>query len=124
MFYLLFTALSTLWLLIALPTMFIYSLIYWWRDRDARLLLKVLAAAAGFLAGVIVVWSIVVVRYEWHLPLGETIYAAGRADIYGHEVEHFAESTLLLMLFAGNLCAIASGVAGWVIGRRRPRPAV
>jgi hypothetical protein len=81
-----------------------------------------LLLVGGFVAGLILAWSLV--PPAWHLPLLETAYAAGHADIYGHEIEHAAEQILLFVLFGGDLGAIAAAIAAWVIRKRRLRPVV
>jgi hypothetical protein len=61
----------------------------------------------GYLGGGTVLWSFV--PPEWQLSFWETLAASVNAKTYGHPVEHYAESILVLMLGACVGGAIVSG---------------
>jgi amino acid transporter len=66
------------------------------------------AILLGYIFGGILVWSFV--PSEWPLSFGETLAASVDAKTYGHPIEHYAESILVVMLFAclaGSLISVA-----------------
>jgi amino acid transporter len=61
----------------------------------------------GYIFGGILVWSFV--PSEWPLSFGETLAASVDSNTYGHPTEHYAESILVVMLFAclaGSLISV------------------
>jgi hypothetical protein len=97
-----------------------------WDDRVARdrSLQLILAAAilGGYLAGGALAWSRV--PAAWNLSFSETMAASVDAEKYGHPVEHFAESTMVLVLAgstaAGAITAVLAAIALRFL--RRPHP--
>jgi hypothetical protein len=63
----------------------------------------------GYVAAGALVWLLV--PSEWTLSFPETLAASVDAKTYGHPVEHYAESLLLVMLFA---CVLGSAVFGTI----------
>jgi hypothetical protein len=66
------------------------------------------AILLGYIFGGTLVWSFV--PSEWPLSFGETLAASVDATTYGHPIEHYAESILVVMLFAclaGALIGVA-----------------
>jgi hypothetical protein len=120
--YLLFTALTSLALIIGLPAAFLRALLDLRSKRDLSLLLRVVTVAVGFVAGMMVAWSVATIDMRWPFPLWETLRATVHSDIYGHEVEHAAESIVIFVLFGGDIGAIVATIAGWLISKRRLRP--
>ncbi len=116
-----FTILSTLTLVVALPTMLGVALIKLRRERTVVPLLRVLAVAGGLAIGLGVAWYFLVVHEGWRLSPLETAYATVHSDIYGGEIEDAAEDYLFFTLFIGNVGAILSGIAGWLATRRYDR---
>jgi hypothetical protein len=120
-FMLLFTALASFVLIIALPTMLVWGLIQLWRKHNRRPLLRSLFVAGGLAAGIAIAWYIAVAHYGWRLSPVETFYATVHSDIYGHEIEHAAEGFAFFILFLGDIGAITAGIAGWFALKHRPR---
>jgi len=115
---LMFTTLSSLALVVALPTMLGVALIELRRERNLVPLLQFLSVAGGLAIGISVAWSFLVVHEGWSLSPLETAYATVHSDIYGGEIEGAAEDFLFFTLFFGNVGAILSGIAGWLAIRR------
>jgi len=67
----------------------------------------VLSAVLGYLLAGTVIWSLTPVT--WTLSFPQTLAAAVDAQAYGHPVEHYAESLLVVMLVA---CVCGSAVLG------------
>jgi amino acid transporter len=66
------------------------------------------AILVGYILGGTLVWSFV--PSEWPLSFGETLAASVDEKTYGHPIEHYAESILVVMLFAclaGALISVA-----------------
>jgi hypothetical protein len=121
---LMFTTLSSLALVVALPTMLGVALIEFRRERNLVPLLRFLSVAGGLAIGTGVAWSFLVLHEGWSLSLLETAYATVHSDIYGGEVEGAAEDYLFFTLFFGNVGAILSGITGWLAIRRHSRLAL
>jgi len=111
---LMFTTLSSLTLVAALPTMLGVALLEFRRERDLMPLLRFLSVAGGLAIGIGVAWAFLVVHEGWSLSPLETAYATVHSDIYGGEIEGAAEDYLFFTLFFGNVGAILSGIAGWL----------
>lgn len=120
---LMFTVITSLVLVIALPTMLALSICKLLRERNIRPLLRTLSIAGGLAAGMIVAWCIIVVQYGWSLSFGETFYATVHYEIYG-ELEDAAEDYLFFTFFLGCLGAVLTGIAGWIVGKSRPKAAL
>jgi hypothetical protein len=120
-----FTIAATFHLMVLLPSMVLLALGYLctggYREKGRNLLKFAMLLAAGFLAGVFLAWLIAIVPSGWELPVWETVYAGFHSDVYGHEVEHAAEQYALFMFFVGDVCAIVTISAVWVLGKRRFR---
>jgi hypothetical protein len=121
---LVFTTLSSLTLVVALPTMLGVAVIELRRERNLVPLLQFLSVAGGLAIGIGVAWSFLVVHEGWSLSPLETAYATVHSDTYGGEVEGAAEDYLLFTLFFGNVGAVLSGIAGWLAIRRHNRLAL
>ena len=119
-----FTVLSSLTLIVALPTMLGVALITVRRERNVVPLLWFLWVAGGLAIGIGAAWYFLVVHKGWSLSPWETAYATVHSDIYGGEIEDAAEDYLFFTLFFGNVGAILSGIAGWLALRRRNRLAL
>jgi hypothetical protein len=66
------------------------------------------AILVGYILGGSLIWSFV--PSEWPLSFGETLAASVDVKTYGHPIEHYAESILVVMLFAclaGALISVA-----------------
>jgi hypothetical protein len=118
---LLFTLMSSLTLVFVLPAMLVVAVLMLRRERDFVPLLRSLSVAGGLAIGMGVAWYFVVVHEGWSLPFGETIYATVHSDIYGGDIEGAAEDYFLFTLFFGNVGAVLSGIAGWLVTRRYNR---
>jgi len=118
---LMFTTLSSLALVVALPTMLGVALMELRRERDLVPLVQFLSVAGGLAIGMGVAWSFLVVHEGWSLSPVETVYATVHSDIHGGEIEDAAEDYLFFTLFFGNVGAILSGIAGWLAIRRYNR---
>ena len=118
---LVFTVLSSLTLVVALPTMLGVALIELRRERNVVPLLRFLSVAGGLAIGMGVAWYFVVVHEGWSLSPLETAYATVHTDIYGDKIEDAAEDYLFFALLVGNVGAILSGIAGWLATRRHDR---
>ncbi len=118
-----FTIVITLHLAVLLPSMVLLALGYMstraYRQKGRGLLKFAILLSAGFSIGGFMAWLIVIAPSGWGLPIWETVYAGFHSDIYGHEVEHAAEQYALFMFFVGDACAIVTGTAVWMLGRRR-----
>jgi hypothetical protein len=119
--YLIFTVLTGFLLIVSIPAMLISALVELWRKQDNRFLLKVLTVAAGFIAGMVLAWIVAVFDMNWPLPFWETVYASGHSELYGHTVEHAAETIVLFVLFGGDLAAVATLFTLWLTGKCRVR---
>jgi hypothetical protein len=119
--YLIFTMLAGFLMIVSIPAMFILALVELWRKQDNRFLLKVLTVAAGFVAGMVLAWIVAIYDMNWPLPFWETVYAGGHSEIYGHAVEHAAETIVLFVLFGGELTAIATLISLWLTKKCRAR---
>jgi len=72
-------------------------------------------AVVGYVAAGTAVWSIV--GPEWTLSFPQTLAASVDSQTYGHAIEHYAESLLVVMLIACVLgAALLSAIA--TFGRR------
>ena len=72
-------------------------------------------AVVGYIAGGATLWLIT--PPEWTLSFPQTLAASVDSETYGHPIEHYAESLLVVMLIACALgSAVFSAVATW--GRR------
>ena len=76
------------------------------RSRRAVNLLTGSAILLGYFGGGTEIWWFV--PPEWHLSFWETLAASVNARKYGHPVEHYAESILVLMLLACVVGAVIS----------------
>ncbi|MGE5357985.1 MAG: hypothetical protein ACM3NQ_03140 [Bacteroidales bacterium] len=121
---LMFTMMSSLTLIVALPTMLGVALIKLRRERDVVPLLGFLAVAGGLAIGMSVAWYFLVVHEGWRLSPLETAYATVHSDIYGGQIEDAAEDYIFFTLFIGNVGAMLSGIAGWLAIRRHNRLAL
>lgn len=77
-------------------------------SRQRRSLVAVSAILGYLLAGATVWW---LASPEWTLSFPETLTASVDAGTYGHPVEHYAESLLVVMLAA---CVLGSVLFGTV----------
>ena len=68
----------------------------------------------GYVGGALFIWSLV--PRSWTLPL-TTIEAALNAEKYGYAVEHYAEMTLLWLLFGAVLGAAIGGSGAAIVPR-------
>jgi hypothetical protein len=73
-------------------------------------------SALGYLAGGLLVWSLV--PRSWRLSLWETLHAAFDVQKFGHPIEHVAESIVVWQMFAG---VIGATLIGGVMLVRRNR---
>ncbi len=121
---LMFTVLSSLTLIVALPTMLGVALVELRRERNVVPLLRFLSVAGGLAIGMGVAWYFLVVHKGWSLSPLETAYATVHTDIYGDQIEDAAEDYLFFTLFIGNVGAILAGIAGWLATRRHKRLAL
>ncbi len=121
---LMFTVLSSLTLIVALPTMLGVALVELRRERNVVPLLRFLSVAGGLAIGIGVAWYFLVVHKGWSLSPLETAYATVHTDIYGDQIEDAAEDYLFFTLFIGNVGAILAGIAGWLATRRHKRLAL
>ncbi len=118
---LMFTVLSSLALIVALPAMLGVAVIKLRRERNVVPLLRFLSVAGGLAIGLGVAWYFLVAHERWSLSPLETAYATVHTDIYGDKIEDAAEDYLFFPLFIGNAAAILAGIAGWLATRRRNR---
>jgi hypothetical protein len=121
---LIFTTLSSLALVVALPTMLGVALIELRRERNLVPLVQFLSVAGGLAIGAGLAWSCLVVHEGWSLSPSETAYATVHSDIYGGEIEGAAEDYLFFTLFFGNVGAILSGIVAWLAVGRHSRVAL
>ena len=80
------------------------------------------AILLGYIFGGTLVWSLV--PSEWPLSFGKTLAASVDTKTYGHPIEHYAESVLVVMRFAclaGALIGVAVTAMTARIWRRRNR---
>lgn len=83
-------------------------------------------AVVGYIAAGATVWLIV--PPEWTLSFPQTLAASVDSETYGHPIEHYAESLLVVMLIACVLGAALSGAIATFGGRllragpKRPLP--
>ena len=82
------------------------------RARGRRHVPAVFWSVVGFLAAGVAIWSIT--PPEWTLTFPETLAASVDSVTYGHPVEHYAESLLVVMLVA---CAAGSALLGAIACR-------
>ena len=92
-------------------------------SNEPRSLVVSSAALGYFLAGT-AIWSLT--PETWTLSFPQTLAASVDARTYGHPVEHYAESLLVVML-AACVCAAAvfsaiTAFGGRVLRRRPHRP--
>lgn len=68
--------------------------------RTNRIITLLTRAAifAGYIAGGFLAW--LWTRRGWRMSFWDTLTASVNAEKYGHPTEHYAESVLVLMLFA------------------------
>ena len=64
-------------------------------------------AVVGYIAAGATIWFIT--PPEWRLSFPQTLAASVDSDTYGHPIEHYAESLLVVMLIA---CALGSALFG------------
>jgi hypothetical protein len=88
-------------------------------DRRSRRGVLVPLAMLGGCIGGLSIWSLV--PRSWPLSLWETFAASVNSDKYGHPVEHYAEPTVLWILFGAVATAVATGVAAAMAERLRIR---
>jgi hypothetical protein len=76
-----------------------------------RVRLRVIGRAVlcGYLLGSTVAWFLV--PSVWTLSFPQTLAAAVDADTWGHPVEHYAESVLVMMMAVGLVVSALSGSA-------------
>ena len=119
--YLIFTVLTSILLIILLPTIFIWAIMKWVWKHNLTPLFRFLYIAGGLAIGLALAWTFVVFHEGWPLSCTETIKASYQSDLYSHEIEGAAEDYLLFTLFFGNIGAILAGFIGWFTSLRRHR---
>ena len=72
-------------------------------------------AVVGYIAGGATVWLIV--PPKWTLSFPQTLAASVDSETYGHPIEHYAESLLVVMLIACVLGAALFGAVAMFGGR-------
>ena len=75
------------------------------RSRRQPYSFVLLCSVVGYMAAGATVWLIA--PPEWTLSFPQTLAASVDSGTYGHPIEHYAESLLLVMLIA---CVLGSGL--------------